>query len=159
PGIGFLEPALQADRRRPVKLAPDFGVIRIAPAHALRRIELVAALELEAGDILHHSHHLVDGDKLVAAQIERLAAIALQDAQGAFRAIVDVDEASRLLAVAPDVDGVIAGDFRLRHLAADRRRRLLAPAIVGAEGSIAVVIARHARGDEIILHEVPRHAL
>ena len=59
----------------------------------------------------------------------------------ALDAVVDVAERARLLAVAPDLDLDVAGQLRDGHLAADRRRRLLAAAVPGAERPEDVVEA------------------
>src|SRR5581483_2896780 len=62
-----------------------------------------------------------------------------------------------LLAVAPDLDLVLARELGGDDLAADRGRRLLAPAVVGALGSVDVVIPRHAGGDAVVLAVVAGH--
>ena len=56
----------------------DQRVVAVAAAHALGRVELVAALELHAGDLLDDVDQLVDGDQLVAADVERLDDVALR---------------------------------------------------------------------------------
>ena len=78
---------------------------------------------------------------------------------GSVHAVVDVHEAPRLLAVAPDLDGVRAAQLGLGDLAADRGGRLLAAAVVGAVGPVDVVIAGHASRQLEVLAEVAAHAL
>src|SRR5262245_43445972 len=104
PGVGFFQAFAQAYRRGPADFTPDLGVIGIAATHALRSVQLVAAFQLYAGDVFQNGNHLVDGHQLVAAQIQRFTAFALQDAERAFHAIVDIHEAAGLFAVAPDID-------------------------------------------------------
>ena len=50
-----------------------------------------------------------------------------------------------------------AAQYRLDDLAAYRRWRLLAPAIVGANGAVDIVVARQTRDDPEVLGEVPAH--
>ena len=52
-----------------------------------------------------------------------------------------------------------ARQLRLGDLAADRRGRLLAAAVVGAVRPVDVVVARDARLDAEVVEEVPAHAL
>src|SRR5690606_38227925 len=96
---------------------------------------------------------------LVAADVDRLADVAGHEPQRALEAVVDVGEAARLLAVAPDLDGVVAGEHGGGHLAADGGRGLLAPALPGAEGSVDVVVAGDPSLEAEVLVEVPGHAL
>ena len=74
-------------------------------------------------------------------------------------AVVDVHEAPGLLAVAPDLDGMRAGELGLGHLAADRRRRLLPAAVVRPVRSVDVVVAGDPRRNAEVLTEVPAHPL
>src|SRR5690606_5240563 len=74
-------------------------------------------------------------------------------------AVVDVGEAPGLVAVAPDLDGVPTGQLGGGHLAADGRRRLLPPAVVGAVGAVDVVVAGDPGGAREVLGEVPAHPL
>ena len=74
-------------------------------------------------------------------------------------AVVDVHERAGLLAVAPDLDLVLARELGGDDLAADRGRRLLAAAVVGAFRAVDVVVARDAGGDAVVLAVVARHAL
>ena len=69
-------------------------------------------------------------------------------------AVVDVHERARLLAVAPDLDLVLARQLGGDHLAADRGRRLLAAAVVGAVRPVDVVVARDPGRDAVVLAEV-----
>src|SRR5207253_1525498 len=98
----------------------------------------------DAGNVFDDVDELIDRDELVAADVERLATVAGHQPVRALEAVVDVHEASRLLAVAPHIDVASARQLRRNHLPADRGWCLLASAVVGAERSIDVVIAGHA---------------
>ena len=99
-------------------------------------------------------------DQLVAAEVERLDDVAVGDQPDrALDAVVDVHEAAGLLAVAPDLDLVLAGQLGGDDLAADRGRRLLAAAVPGAVRAVDVVVARDAGGEAEVLAEVAAHAL
>ena len=74
-------------------------------------------------------------------------------------AVVDIHERAGLLAVAPDLDLVLARQLGGDHLAADRGRRLLAAAVIGAFGAVDIVVARHPGGDAVVLAVVAGHAL
>ena len=67
------------------------------------------------------------------------------DLADALDAVVDVHEAAGLLAVAPDLDLVLAGLLGVNHLAADRGRRLFAAAVPGAVRAVDIVEAGDAR--------------
>ena len=77
----------------------------------------------------------------------------------ALEAIIDVHEAARLLSVAPDFDLVSPESFACDDLSADRGRRLLAPAVVGAIGAVNVMVSRYARFEPEIFAEMPAHPL
>src|SRR6185295_459127 len=147
------------DGRRPVHQLLDQRVVAVAAAHALGRIELVAALQLHAGDLLDDVDQPVDADQLVRADVQRLDDVAFGELDRALRAVVDIHERARLLAVAPDFDVVLAGELGGDDLAADRGRRLLSAAVIGTLGTVDVVVARAAGRDAVILAIVAGHAL
>src|SRR5690606_24789265 len=120
--------------------------------------QVVAPPELHAGDLLDDVDELVDGDQLAAADVERLVHVAAGEAQGPLDAVVDEHEAARLLAVAPDLDLVGAGQLGLGHPAADGRRVLLAASGPGAVGAVDVVVAGYVGGQAEVLVEVAAHA-
>src|SRR5690606_7530995 len=157
PGVGGRKAVLEADRGRPAQTLANQRVVAVASPHPLRSVELVPALQLHAGDALDDLDELVDGDELIAADVERLADVAGREPERPLEAVVDVGEATRLLPVTPDLDAVVAGQHRGGHLAADRRRRLLAPAVPRALRAVDVVVAGHAGLDAEVLGEVPRH--
>ena len=65
----------------------------------------------------------------------------VHDQVGTFEAVVDVHEAAGLVSVAPDIDRTASGILRLDHLAADRRRRFLAPPVPRSMRSVHIVVA------------------
>ena len=68
----------------------------------------MVTLELDSGDALDDIDELIDGDQLVATEIDRLAEITVHNSLSAFEAIVDVHEAPRLIPVAPNFNLVPA---------------------------------------------------
>ena len=80
-------------------------------------------------------------------------------ADRAVGAVVDIHERAGLLAVAPDLDLVLARHLGGDHLAADRGRRLLAAAVVGALGAVDVVVAGDPGGDAVVFTIVAGHPL
>ena len=67
-------------------------------------VELVAALQRDSRDAFDDVDQLVDRDQLIAADVERLIDLTVHQPERALEAVVDVGEATRLLAVAPDLD-------------------------------------------------------
>ena len=137
----------------------DQRVVAVAAADALGRGEVVVPRQRDAGDPLDDVDEFVDRDQLLGADVERLPDVAGGEPQRAVHAVVDVGEAARLLAVAPDLDLVVAAQDRRGDLAADGGRRLLAAAVLGALGPVDVVVAGDAGLETEVLVEVPRHAL
>src|SRR5262249_11274317 len=137
----------------------DHRVVGVPPANALRRIEVVASLQAEAGDLLDDADELVDRDELRRAQVDRVDDVADHDLRRSVEAVVDIPEAPGLLAASPDLDLVAAGKLRLRNLATDRRGRLLTTAVVRPVRSVDVVVARHPSLDAVVVVKVPAHPL
>src|SRR5882762_8006674 len=106
PPVGLLETVAQRDRRRPSELLLDQRVVAAAAAHTLGRVEIVPAPELRAGDAFDDVDELIDRHELVAADVDRIADVAVHEGASAVDAVVDVHETSRLLSVAPDFDVV-----------------------------------------------------
>src|SRR6185312_10331446 len=106
------EPVLQRDRRFPAELLQDEGVVAVATADTLRRREVVVALELDAGDALDYVDEVIDRHELRRAEVDRIAEVALHDPEHSADRVVDVREAARLHAVAPDLDRVRAVELR-----------------------------------------------
>ena len=50
----------------------DQGVVAIAAVDALGGVEVVVALQLDAGDLLDDVDQLIDGDQLAGAEVDRL---------------------------------------------------------------------------------------
>src|SRR4030095_15180920 len=104
PVVGVPHAVLEPYRRCPPKLLSDARVVAVAAAHALRRVELVSARQLQTGDVFNEVDQLIDGDELLAPDVERFGDSAVHQPQRALETIVDVGEAARLFAVAPDLD-------------------------------------------------------
>ena len=115
--------------------------------------------DLDAGDFGNHVVQAIDGDEFGGTHIQRLTDIGVHQTNAAFDTVVDVHEAARLLAVAPDLDLVLAAALAWMHLAADGGRRLLAAAVPRAVGAVDVVEAGDPRLEAEVLAEVAAHAL
>jgi len=159
PSVGFLEAFAQADGGFPAELLLDERVVAAAAADAFGGIQLVRALEFDAGDVFDHVDQLVDGHHLGAAEVDGLDDAAFHDGLGAVEAVVDVLEAAGLESVAPDLDAVVATHLRGNDFAANGGGGFLASAIEGAVRSIDVVVTRDAGLDAEVFHEVAAHAL
>jgi len=101
---------------------------------------------------------MVDRHKLARSQVDGFVDVAFHDHLCTLQAIIDVHKAACLLAIAPNGNLVLAGEFGLNHLAANRRRSLLAAAIPCAVRPINIVEARHTAHQAKIFFEVPAHA-
>src|SRR5437867_4410985 len=159
PGVGLPQPLGQRDARLPSKELADPCVVGIPTVDSLRRAEIVLPLELQARNLLHDVHELVDGDELARTQIDGLLDLARRDRSSALDAIVDVHERAGLLTAPPDRDFARAGEHGLDALAADGRWRLLAAALPRAVRAVHIVIAGHSRDQPEILAKMPAHAL
>jgi hypothetical protein len=159
PGVGALHTVAQGHRGLPPVLALDQCVIAVAPSNSLGGGEVVVSLELDACDVLDDVDQLVDRDQLARTEVDRIGKVTLVEHLDALDAIVHVHERAGLLAVAPDLDSSAARELGLDHLAAHRGRRLLPPTVVGPEGSVDVVEARHAGLDPEVLEIVAAHPL
>ncbi len=107
--------------RLPTQALLDQCVVAAPSAHALWGGEVIAAIQLDARDLLDDVDQLVDRDQLTAAEIDRRDDVARHDRLGSEHAVVDVGEAARLLTVAPDLDLVMAREHSratLRQMAA-----------------------------------------
>src|SRR5215211_9477431 len=159
PGVGLLH----ADRKRcgrlPAETFEDERVVRVAPANAFWRVEVVPALQPHPSDLLDRVDELVDADELGRAEVDRIEDVAPHDHRCSQEAVLDVHEAPRLLPVSPDLDLVAPGELCLGDLPADRGRRLLAPTGVRPVRPVDVVIPGYARLDSVVVVEVPAHAL
>ena len=122
PAISAFESVAQTCGRFPVENLLDQRVVAVAAVHAFGRGEIVTAFQFHPGDLFHDVDQLIDRDQLAAAEIERLDEIAVHDHLRSLHAIVDLHEAARLMAVAPDFDFVFARkvspSITLRQIAA-----------------------------------------
>src|SRR5688572_29861233 len=154
PGVRALHAVAQARAGLPVEVAADERVVAIAAVDAPGGVELVATLKPNAGDLFDHVDQAVDRHQLVGSEVDGLLDRAVQDAVDAMKAIVDIHEAAGLLAVAPDLNFVIAGELGLDHLAADGGRRLLAATLPRAVRTVDVMETGHPRHQTKILAEM-----
>src|SRR2546422_8111425 len=83
----------------------------------------------------------MDRHHLTRAEIDRRGGevVAMHDHVDAFDTVVDIHEASGLIAVTPDADLAASGVNRLDDLTADGGRGLFATAIPSTEGTVNVV--------------------
>src|SRR5436309_3431163 len=119
PPVRPFHTVIEPDRRLPIQLAPNERIVAIPAPDAFRRIEQVLAPEPDLPDVLRDIHKLVDGDQLVAAEIDRIDDTALHDRGRTHQAIVNKHETARLEPVAPDFDFVAIRALRLDDLAAN----------------------------------------
>src|SRR4051794_36984321 len=109
----------------------------------------MALVDSLASDVGDQVDQLVDRDQPISAQVERLRVVAAHQSMQPLDAVVDVAVRAGLPPVAPDLDLVsVAGQC---DLAADRRRRLLATAVVRAQLAIDVVEADDSRLETEVL--------
>ena len=141
-----------------MKIFLDERVVAVPPVHALRRAQIVIALQLDSRDVLGDVHELIDRYGFARAQVDRLQDFGVHDPLNAFRAVVDEHEAARLDSAAPNFNFVLAGNLGFDHFPADGRRRFFAPAEPCPPRAIDIVKARHARRKTEILHEVTAHS-
>src|SRR5688572_9109964 len=159
PAIGLPQAFGQRDTGLPTQRLPQEGVVAVSAADTLGGTQVVVALHLDPGDLLDLVDQAVDRHQLAGAQIYRLPQVGPHQGLSAIEAVADVGEAPGLLAVAPDLDLVLPLELRLRDLAADRGRGLLAPPLESAVRPVDVVVADNARFEPEVLGEVPAHAL
>src|SRR4051812_7656955 len=103
PGIGAFHSALEARAGCPSEAASNERVVAAAAVHALRRGEVVPTFHPDACEALDEVDQLVDGHGLVTPDVDGLGDVAVHEAIRPLDAIVDVQEGTRLLAIAPDV--------------------------------------------------------
>ena len=141
PRVGFRQALVQGCGRLPVENFLDEGVVGVAAGHALRRVQVVFAVHLHAGDLFDLGQQFVDGNQFAGAEVDRRGdqVVAVHDLVNALHAVVNIHEAAGLLAVAPDRDVLLAGVHRLDDLAAERGGRFFAAAVPGAVRAIDVV--------------------
>src|SRR5262249_55412893 len=108
------------------------------PAANPERTRNMADAETLAGDAHDRGYQLVDRNHLLGADIERTGQGGAGEGKRALHTLIDIEERTRLLAVAPKFDlAAVAG---LGDLPADRGRRLFAPAAPRAVGAEDIVI-------------------
>src|SRR4051812_24968147 len=116
-------------------------------------------MQFDSSDIFHDIHKLVDRDHLAGTEIDGVRNIGRHDPLDAIDAVIDVHEAAGLIAVAPDIDLMLAGGFGVDHFAADRGGGLFASAVPGAVRAVDIVEAGHTGVKAEIFSKVAAHAL
>src|SRR4051794_13701084 len=98
PSVGLLQAVTQRGRWLPPVAALHDRVVAVAATNALRRVELVLALDGDPGDLLDDVDHLVDGDELAGTQVDGVEIRPRGDHADALQAVIDVHETTGLLA-------------------------------------------------------------
>src|SRR5713226_1172839 len=109
PAVSLLHALAEPNGRFPAERVPHPVVVGVASVDSLWGAEVVAALEMNTGDLFDDVHELVDGHQFAGPEIDWFQDVALRDGERALHAVVDVHEGARLAAVAPDLDAVPAG--------------------------------------------------
>lgn len=130
-------------------------VIAVAAADALGPGEIVALHELLRRNLHDRINELVDGDHVVAPEVDGPCISGVHDAEKAIHAVINVAVTTRLLPVTPHFD--LAGVLGERDLAADGSRGFLAATLVGPERSVDVVEAHDTDVEAVVLVIVSRH--
>jgi len=100
-----------------------------------------------------------DLDQLLASKIKRLCKLALHNELGTLKAVIDIHEAARLLAVAPYFDFVSTGQLGLNNFSADCCGSLLATSVVGAVRAIYIMVTYDSCLEPTIFGKMPAHPL
>ena len=108
PRVGLLQAGAELDVWLPAECFLDERVVGVAAVYAFGGVEFVAALELDACDAFHRVHELVDAHFFRAADVDGLDEIRAREHLRAVEAVVDIHEGTRLVAIAPDFDGIAA---------------------------------------------------
>src|SRR5262249_51245407 len=72
PGVRLLGARRERDARLPAEALEDHRVVGVPPTNALRRIEVIAAIQADAGDLLDDAHELVDCHELRRTEVDRI---------------------------------------------------------------------------------------
>ena len=111
---GTPETILERNCGLPSQLLQDELIVAVPASDALWPGDMLDGQAL-ALDALDHLHHIVHGNHLRAAQVERLTEVRLGDAQDPLHTVINEGEATGLLAIAPHLD--LLG--RCQHLDGD----------------------------------------
>src|SRR6185369_8684383 len=118
--IGALESGAKGCHGLPGKSGAKRRVFGRLVGVARRRGLVVETLELDGGDFLEHVHELVDCRGLRATEVHRAGDAGAGKLVDALDAVVDVEEAAGLRAVAPDGNLVDAAELGRNDLFAQR---------------------------------------
>src|SRR5580698_5803228 len=114
---------------------------------------------MDARDFFDHVDELINTDRFARTKVDRLQNIRVHDFLNAFEAVVNVHEASGLVAGAPDFDLVLPCQFGFDYFAANRSRSLFAATEPGTPRAIDIVKAGYAGVKSEIFTEVAAHTL
>ena len=78
PGVGLRQAVAQADGGLPAEYFLNERVVAVAAVDALGGVEVVVALELDAGDLFDDVDELVDGDQFAGAEVDGLEDVAVE---------------------------------------------------------------------------------
>src|SRR5262249_17864254 len=136
----------------PLQYLPQSRIIAVPATYSLRLGKIVHECNLLFRYPDHDLGELINRHQLICAEVERHPVVGTHDAMDALHAIVDIHERAGLLSISPDL--YLVGISSVRDLAAHRRRRLLAAAIVGAQRAVHIVETYDTRRQTIILRVV-----
>ena len=141
----------------PAEHLPESRVVAVAPADPLRLGQVVPFVNGLSGNRSDDVDQPVDRDQAIGPEVQRLAVVRAHQPIDAADAVVDITVRTRLLAVAPHLDGVLLAGAR--DLAANRSRRFLTAAVVRAKRPVDVVKAHDPRLDAEVLGIMTARAL
>src|SRR5262249_12659185 len=137
----------QRRARFPVQDALDHRVVAVTACHAAWSGGVVLSLKLHASDVLNDVDEVVNGNQFARSQVDGFSqqVIAVGDHVDALHAVIDIHEASRGGAIAPDEYLVRTGVPSFYHLARNGGRNLLASAVPSTLRPVDVMEARDER--------------
>src|SRR4051794_26609607 len=118
PLVGALHAVGQLCRGFPVEPLEYLRVVATATADTERGTEIVLTLQFGSRQRFDDVDELVDRDQFATAEIQGIDNIAGGYELCADDAVVDVHEASRLLSVPPNLNGVLSRKLCFYHLSA-----------------------------------------
>mmetsp|Transcript_22514 Transcript_22514/g.73858 ORF Transcript_22514/g.73858 Transcript_22514/m.73858 type:complete len:367 (-) Transcript_22514:147-1247(-) len=156
PWCSLGQPVLERDTRSPSNNLLDEIVIAVTSAHSLRSGDVVdGQLPLtdskRRSDVHGHVRHVVHRDHLVGSDVEGLLVVGSHHAVQSLNSIVDVAEASCLLAISPHLELLRSS----KRLTQEGSWRLLASSLPGSVRTVDVVEAHDTELDLGVVDAVP----